>query len=278
MAKCANCGSELQENANFCTECGERVASKNLCPQCGAELPSEAKFCLECGAKISTDDKIKSDGGSKEMNISDAADAKVSPELLEIFDKSVNEKDSFLMPIEDIFTISGRGTVVVGQVERGTINMNDIVEIVGIRPTQTSIVTGIEMFNKLLDSAIAGDNVGIFLRGIDKKSIERGQVLAKPGTIFPYSKFKAQIDVLPTSAGGRKTPFFSGYRPQFYFRTADISGTVILEEGTDMAKPGETVRITGELIHPIALEEGTNFAIYEGSRTIAYGKITKIIE
>ena len=195
------------------------------------------------------------------------------------FDDPVrDESKPFLMPIEDIFTISGRGTVVTGRIERGVVNMNDAVEIVGIRPTQTSTVTGIEMFQKTLDQGQAGDNVGILLRGIEKKDVVRGQVLAAPGSIHPHTKFEAQIYVLSKEEGGRHSPFFTGYRPQFYFRTTDITGTVELEPGTDMVKPGDNVKVIGELIHPIAMDEGLKLAIREGGHTIASGQVTKIIE
>ena len=195
------------------------------------------------------------------------------------FDDPVrDESKPFLMPIEDIFTISGRGTVVTGRIERGVINMNDEVEIVGIRPTAKSTVTGIEMFQKTLDQGQAGDNVGILLRGIEKKDVVRGQVLAAPGSIHPHTKFEAQIYVLSAEEGGRHSPFFTGYRPQFYFRTTDITGTVNLEAGTDMVKPGDNVKIIGELIHPIAMDEGLKLAIREGGRTIASGQVTKIVE
>ena len=195
------------------------------------------------------------------------------------FDDPVrDESKPFLMPIEDIFTISGRGTVVTGRIERGVVNMSQEVEIVGIRPTVKSTVTGIEMFQKTLDQGQAGDNVGILLRGIEKKDVIRGQVLAAPGTIQPHTKFEAQIYVLSSEEGGRHSPFFSGYRPQFYFRTTDITGTVNLEAGTDMVKPGDNVKIIGELIHPIAMDEGLKLAIREGGHTIASGQVTKIIE
>ncbi|MCR5289905.1 MAG: elongation factor Tu [Treponema sp.] len=195
------------------------------------------------------------------------------------FDDPVrDDAKPFLMPIEDIFTISGRGTVVTGRIERGVINMNDEVEIVGIRPTAKSTVTGIEMFNKTLDQGIAGDNVGILLRGVEKKDVERGQVLAKPGSIHPHTKFEAQIYVLSKEEGGRHSPFFTGYRPQFYFRTTDITGTVELEAGVDMVKPGDNVKVLGELIHPIAMDEGLKLAIREGGHTIASGQVTKVIE
>ncbi|MBQ9238894.1 MAG: elongation factor Tu [Treponema sp.] len=214
---------------------------------------------------------------------SDPANTQCIEELLTAmdtwFDDPVRDEDKpFLMPIEDIFTISGRGTVVTGRIERGVVNMNDPVEIVGIRPTQNSTVTGIEMFNKLLDKGIAGDNVGILLRGIEKKEVERGQVLAKPGSIHPHTKFEAQIYVLSKEEGGRHSPFFTGYRPQFYFRTTDITGTIELAAGTDMVKPGDNTKIIGTLIHPIAMDEGLKLAIREGGRTIASGQVTKIIE
>jgi len=195
------------------------------------------------------------------------------------FDDPVRDEDKpFLMPVEDIFTISGRGTVVTGRIERGVINMNDEVEIVGIRPSAKSTVTGIEMFQKTLDQGMAGDNVGILLRGVDKKDVERGQVLAKPGSIKPHTKFEAQLYVLSKEEGGRHSSFRTGYRPQFYFRTTDITGTIELEAGTEMVMPGDNVKVIGELIHPIAMDEGLKLAIREGGHTIASGQVTKIIE
>ena len=195
------------------------------------------------------------------------------------FDDPVrDDQKPFLMPIEDIFTISGRGTVVTGKIERGVVNMNDPVQIVGIRPTADTTVTGIEMFQKTLDSGMAGDNVGILLRGVEKKDVVRGQVLAKPASITPHTKFEAQLYVLSKEEGGRHSPFFSGYRPQFYFRTTDITGTIELEAGTDMVKPGDNVKVIGNLIHPIAMDEGLKLAIREGGHTIASGQVTKIIE
>ena len=195
------------------------------------------------------------------------------------FDDPERDEDKpFLMPIEDIFTISGRGTVVTGRIERGVLNLNDEVEIVGIRPTAKSTVTGIEMFQKTLDSGMAGDNVGILLRGVEKKDVERGQCLAKPGTIQPHKKFEAQLYVLTKEEGGRHSSFRTGYRPQFYFRTTDITGTVELGDGTEMVMPGDNVKIIGELIHPIAMDEGLKLAIREGGRTIASGQVTKVIE
>ena len=184
----------------------------------------------------------------------------------------------FLMAIEDVFTITGRGTVATGRVERGTIHMNDEVEIVGIREIAKTVVTGVEMFRKILDQAEAGDNVGILLRGTKREDIERGQVLCKPGSVTPHTKFEGQVYVLTKEEGGRHTPFFTNYRPQFYFRTTDITGTVMLPEGVEMVMPGDNVTITGELIHPIAMEEGLKFAIREGGRTVGSGRVTKIIE
>ena len=195
------------------------------------------------------------------------------------FDDPVRDEDKpFLMPIEDIFTISGRGTVVTGRIERGVVNMNDPVELVGIRPTQASTVTGIEMFQKTLDQGIAGDNVGILLRGVDKKDVVRGQVLAKPGSIHPHTKFEAQLYVLTQEEGGRHSSFRNGYRPQFYFRTTDITGTIMLGDGVEMVNPGDNVKVIGELIHPVAMDEGLKLAIREGGRTIASGQVTKIFE
>ncbi len=187
------------------------------------------------------------------------------------------DKD-FLMPIEDIFSIQGRGTVVTGRIERGVIKLNDKIEIVGIRPTRDTVVTGIEMFNKLLDQGEAGDNTGLLLRGVDKKEVERGQVLAKPGSITPHAKFKGTIYCLSKEEGGRHSPFFSGYRPQFYFRTTDITGSVSLPEGKEMVMPGDNTEILAELIHPIAMEKGLRFAIREGGRTVASGQVIEIIE
>ena len=183
----------------------------------------------------------------------------------------------FLMPVEDVFSITGRGTVATGRVERGVIKVGEEVEIVGLRDTRKTVATGLEMFRKLLDEAQAGDNVGVLLRGIDRDEIERGQVLAKPGTITPHTKFEAEIYVLTKEEGGRHTPFFSNYRPQFYFRTTDVTGAVALPEGTEMVMPGDNVHISVELITPIALEEGLRFAVREGGRTVGAGVITKIL-
>ena len=184
----------------------------------------------------------------------------------------------FLMSIEDVFTITGRGTVVTGRVERGQLKLNDTVEIVGLKPTKSTVVTGIEMFRKQLDYAEAGDNAGVLLRGIDRKDVERGQVLAKPGTVHPHKKFEAQVYVLSKEEGGRHTPFFTNYRPQFYFRTTDVTGVVTLPEGTEMVMPGDNVTMTVELIAPIAVENGTKFSIREGGHTVGAGSVTNIIE
>ncbi|MFN7962558.1 MAG: elongation factor Tu [Thermoanaerobaculia bacterium] len=184
----------------------------------------------------------------------------------------------FLMPIEDIFTIQGRGTVVTGRVERGVVKVQDEVEIVGIRPTAKTVVTGVEMFRKLLDSGEAGDNIGVLLRGTKREDVERGQVLAKPGTIQPHTQFKAEVYVLTKEEGGRHTPFFKGYRPQFYFRTTDVTGVAQLPEGTEMVMPGDNVSLTIELIAPIAMEKGVRFAIREGGRTVGAGTVTDIVK
>lgn len=216
-------------------------------------------------------------------NIEDPEKNKPIKELLATMDshfpipERAIDKD-FLMSIEDIFSIQGRGTVVTGRIERGVVNLSDQVSIVGIRDTKETVVTGIEMFNKLLDKGEAGDNVGVLLRGIAKDEVERGQVLAKPGTITPHSKFKGQIYCLSKDEGGRHSPFFGGYRPQFYFRTTDITGTVTLPSGKEMVLPGDNTEILGDLIHPIAMEPGLRFAIREGGRTVASGQVTEIIE
>jgi elongation factor Tu len=184
----------------------------------------------------------------------------------------------FLMPIEDIFSISGRGTVVTGRVERGIVKVGDEVEIVGIRPTSKTIVTGVEMFKKLLDQGQAGDNIGVLLRGTKKDDVERGQVLAKPGSITPHTRFKGEVYILTKEEGGRHTPFFNGYRPQFYFRTTDVTGVATLPEGTEMVMPGDNVNLEVELIAPIAMEKGVRFAIREGGRTVGAGTVTDIVK
>jgi elongation factor Tu len=184
----------------------------------------------------------------------------------------------FLMPVEDVFTISGRGTVATGRIERGKINTGDDVEIVGLKETETSVVTGVEMFRKTLDEGLAGDNVGLLLRGIERDEIERGQVVSAPGSITPHTKFEGEVYVLTQAEGGRHKPFFNGYRPQFYFRTTDVTGDVTLPEGTEMVMPGDNVTITVELIQPIAMEQGVRFAIREGGLTVGAGVVTKVTE
>jgi elongation factor Tu len=184
----------------------------------------------------------------------------------------------FLMPIEDIFSIQGRGTVVTGRIEKGIVKVNEGVEIVGFQDTRTTVVTGVEMFKKLLDEGRAGDNVGLLLRGIDKDDVERGQVVAKPGSITPHKKFKGEVYVLSKEEGGRHTPFFNGYRPQFYFRTTDVTGVAHLPEGMEMVMPGDNVQMTVELITPVAMDKGLRFAIREGGRTVGAGTVTEIVE
>ncbi|GAB6068898.1 elongation factor Tu [Methylothermus subterraneus] len=203
--------------------------------------------------------------------------------LMEAMDEYIPEPERpvdqpFLMPIEDVFSISGRGTVVTGRIERGKVKVGDEVEIVGLRPTAKTTVTGVEMFRKLLDEGVAGDNVGVLLRGTKRDEVERGQVLAKPGSITPHTHFEAEVYVLSKEEGGRHTPFFNGYRPQFYFRTTDVTGAVELPAGVEMVMPGDNVRLTVKLIAPIAMEEGLRFAIREGGRTVGAGVVSKIIE
>jgi elongation factor Tu len=204
-------------------------------------------------------------------------------QLMEAVDEYVPEPErdidrDFLLAVEDVFTIQGRGTVATGRVESGKIGLNTEIEIVGIRPTRKTVVTGVEMFNKSMDSAQAGDNIGALLRGMKRDDIERGQVLAKPGTITPHTKFKAEVYVLSKEEGGRHTPFFSNYRPQFYFRTTDVTGEIRLEEGVEMVMPGDNTVMNVELISPIAMDEGLNFAIREGGRTVGAGVVTEIVE
>jgi elongation factor Tu len=213
----------------------------------------------------------------------DSEECKPIWELMEALDSYIPTPQravdqAFQMSIEDIFTISGRGTVVTGRVDRGVVTVGDEVEIVGLRPTQKTIVTGVEMFRKMLDRGEAGDNIGVLLRGTKKDEVERGQVLAKPGSITPHTKFKGTVYVLSKEEGGRHTPFFSGYRPQFFFRTTDVTGVAQLPEGTEMVMPGDNVNLTVELIAPIAMELGLRFAIREGGRTVGAGTVTEIIE
>jgi len=221
----------------------------------------------------------------KSLNAKTAEDADAKPiwDLLAALDEKIPEpiretdKD-FLMPIEDIFSIEGRGTVVTGRIERGIINVNEEVEIVGLRPTAKTTVTGIEMFNKTLDKGQAGDNAGVLLRGTKKEEVERGQVLAKPGSITPHTEFECQVYILTKEEGGRHTPFFKGYKPQFYVRTTDVTGEVILPEGTEMVMPGDTISFKVVLMAPVAMEDGMKFAIREGGKTVGAGAVTKILK
>ncbi|MDA8099799.1 MAG: elongation factor Tu [Nitrospiraceae bacterium] len=217
---------------------------------------------------------------SKDIN---APEYKSILELMDALDSYIPEPKRdidkpYLMPIEDVFSIAGRGTVVTGRIERGIVKVSDEIEIVGIKPTQKTVVTGVEMFRKLLDQGQAGDNVGVLLRGVKKEDVERGMVLAKPGSITPHTKFKAEAYVLTKEEGGRHTPFFKGYRPQFYFRTTDVTGVVTLQEGVEMVMPGDNMTCSVELITPIAMDQGLRFAIREGGRTVGAGVITEVIE
>ena len=220
---------------------------------------------------MALEDKNKELGHDAVLKLMEAVDAYIpQPE------RPVDQP--FLMPIEDVFSISGRGTVVTGRVERGIVKVGEEVEIVGIRPTSKTVVTGVEMFRKLLDQGQAGDNIGALLRGIDREGVERGQVLCKPGSITPHTNFKAEAYILTKEEGGRHTPFFTNYRPQFYFRTTDVTGVVKLPEGTEMVMPGDNVAIEVELIVPIAMEERLRFAIREGGRTVGSGVVSSILK
>ncbi len=212
-----------------------------------------------------------SEWGKKIIELMDAVD-----NYIPLPERAIDKP--FLMPVEDIFSISGRGTVVTGRIERGVVKVGEEVEIVGLRETQKKVVTGVEMFRKLLDQGQAGDNVGLLLRGVERKDVERGQVLAKPGSITPHTKFKAEVYILTKEEGGRHTPFFNGYRPQFYFRTTDVTGTAQLAEGAEMVMPGDNTSLTINLIAPIAMEKGLRFAIREGGRTVGAGTVTEILE
>jgi len=209
--------------------------------------------------------------GKQIIELMDAVDA-----YIPIPERAIDKP--FLMPVEDIFSISGRGTVVTGRIERGIVKVGEEIEIVGLRPTIKKVVTGVEMFRKLLDQGQAGDNVGLLLRGVERKDVERGQVCAKPGSITPHTKFKAEVYILTKEEGGRHTPFFNGYRPQFYFRTTDVTGTATLAEGAEMVMPGDNTSLTINLIAPIAMEKGLRFAIREGGRTVGAGTVTEVIE
>jgi elongation factor Tu len=213
----------------------------------------------------------EADGVESVMKLMEALDSYIPMPQREV-DKP------FLMPIEDVFSISGRGTVVTGRVERGKVKVGEEIEIVGFRPTEKKVVTGVEMFRKLLDEGVAGDNIGVLLRGVEKDDVERGQVLAKPGSIKPHTKFKGEVYILSKDEGGRHTPFFNGYRPQFYIRTTDVTGSLKLPEGVEMVMPGDNTSITAELHVPVALEKGARFAIREGGRTVGAGTISDIIE
>ena len=238
------------------------------------ELLGEYGFDSECPVIRGSALKALEGDAEAEQSIRDLMKA-----VDEYIPSPVRDTDKpFLMSIEDVFTITGRGTVVTGRVERGKLQLNDEVEIVGLRPTQKTVVTGIEMFRKSLDFAQAGDNAGVLLRGIAREDVERGQVLAKPGTVTPHTKFKASVYVLSKEEGGRHTPFFSNYRPQFYFRTTDVTGVIELPAGVEMVMPGDNVEMTVELIAPVALEQGTEFSIREGGRTVGAGKISEIIK
>ena len=225
---------------------------------------------------------LKALEAAKEGKVDDAACAPIN-ELMEALDSYIPEPERdtdkpFLMPVEDVFTITGRGTVATGRVERGTVKVGDTVEIVGMGSKLSTVITGVEMFRKMLDQAQAGDNVGLLLRGVQRNEIERGQVLCKPATIHPHTHFTAEVYVLKKEEGGRHTPFFNGYRPQFYFRTTDVTGTIELPEGVEMVMPGDNVRMTIKLITPIAIEQGLRFAIREGGRTVGSGVVSAIIE
>jgi len=212
-----------------------------------------------------------SEWGKKIIELMDAVDS-----YIPLPERAIDKP--FLMPVEDIFSISGRGTVVTGRIERGVVKVGEEVEIVGLRATIKKVVTGVEMFRKLLDQGQAGDNVGLLLRGVERKDVERGQVCAKPGSITPHTKFKAEVYILTKEEGGRHTPFFNGYRPQFYFRTTDVTGTAELAQGAEMVMPGDNTSLTINLIAPIAMEKGLRFAIREGGRTVGAGTVTDIIE
>ncbi|MBI3418839.1 MAG: elongation factor Tu [Proteobacteria bacterium] len=235
------------------------------------KFPGDQIPIVKGSALCALEDKNPELGEQAIIKLMDAVDSYI-PQPKRDIDKP------FLMPIEDVFSISGRGTVVTGRVERGIVNVGDEIEIVGIRPTQKTIITGVEMFRKLLDRGEAGDNIGALLRGTKREEVERGQVLAKPGSITPHTKFKAEVYVLTKEEGGRHTPFFNNYRPQFYFRTTDVTGEVVLPKGTEMVMPGDNIQIEVKLIAPIAMDEGLRFAIREGGRTVGAGVVAKIIE
>ncbi len=235
------------------------------------EFPGDDTPIIRGSALKALDGDASDLGESSVLKLAEALDSYI-PEPERAID------GAFLMPVEDVFSISGRGTVATGRVERGVVKVGEEVEIVGIKDTEKTTCTGVEMFRKLLDQGEAGDNIGVLLRGVKRDDIERGQVLAKPGSITPHTKFKAEVYVLTKEEGGRHTPFFKGYRPQFYFRTTDVTGAVELPEGVEMVMPGDNVQMTVKLIAPIAMEEGLRFAIREGGRTVGAGVVAKIIE
>ncbi len=235
------------------------------------EFPGDTIPIVQGSAKLGLEGNTSELGRPSIMKLMEACDLHI-PEPVRAIEKT------FLMPVEDVFSISGRGTVVTGRVERGIVKVNDEIEIIGIRPTQKTTVTGIEMFRKLLDEGRAGDNCGVLLRGTKKEEVERGQVLAKPGSVKPHKKFKAEAYILTKEEGGRHTPFFTNYRPQFYFRTTDVTGVVTLKTGTEMVMPGDKVEINVELITPIAMEQSLRFAIREGGRTVGAGVVIEIVE
>jgi elongation factor Tu len=235
------------------------------------EFPGDTTPIVKGSAKLALEGDKGEMGEGSIMALADALDSYIpTPE------RAID--GAFLMPVEDVFSISGRGTVVTGRVERGIVKVGDEIEIVGIKPTQKTICTGVEMFRKLLDQGQAGDNVGVLLRGTKREEVERGQVLAKPGSITPHTKFKAEVYVLSKEEGGRHTPFFNGYRPQFYFRTTDVTGSIQLPSGTEMVMPGDNIQMDVALIAPIAMEEGLRFAIREGGKTVGAGVVAKIVE
>ena len=235
------------------------------------QFPGDTIPIVRGSALMALEEKQKELGHDSILRLMDAVDQYI-PQPLRAKDKP------FLMPIEDVFSISGRGTVVTGRVERGIVKVGDEIEIVGLRPTTRTVVTGVEMFRKLLDSGEAGDNIGALLRGTKREEVERGQVLAAPGSITPHTNFQAEAYILTKEEGGRHTPFFTNYRPQFYFRTTDVTGTVKLPEGTEMVMPGDNISMEVELIQPIAMDEGLRFAIREGGRTVGAGVVAKIIK
>ena len=235
------------------------------------DFPGDDTPMIHGSAKLALEGDQSEIGVPSIIKLVDALDSYI-PEPVRAVDKP------FLMPVEDVFSISGRGTVVTGRIERGIIKVGDEIEVIGIRDTQKTTVTGVEMFRKLLDQGQAGDNAGLLLRGLKRDDVERGQVLAKPGTITPHTDFEAEVYVLSKDEGGRHTPFFKGYRPQFYFRTTDVTGAVTLPEGVEMVMPGDNVKMVVSLIHPIAMDEGLRFAIREGGRTVGAGVVAKVIK